>query len=174
MLLLRYRRTVLHFWLELYHLRQSPPMVPRYPSFPCNAQLTDRYNHRERGGFIHLHAQFTTLYETAQSQADENLPGALRKWRTERLSLAGSAADPTDPSLVNGTRIACERIVVFSKRDLVPEWGIEVWASRTSGHPSVCLTRLFLTHPLSHFGRQLRQNFRISPSYLPVGIAQKT
>jgi hypothetical protein len=26
----------------------------------------------------------------------------------------------------------CERVVVFSKRDLVPEWGIEVWKILTS------------------------------------------
>ena len=115
-----------------------PPMVPQHLCLPCNAQLADRYDHRERGNFVPLHAQSIGLYETAQSHADENLPGALRKWRTERLSLAGSAADPTDPSLVNGTRIACERIVVFSKRDLVPEWGIEVRTSRTSGH-LICL-----------------------------------
>ena len=131
--LLQYHRAILHFLLELYRPRQSPPMVPQYPCFPRNAQLTDRYNHRERGNFVPLHAQSTSIHETAQSKADESLPGALRKWRTERLSLAGSAADPTDPSLVSGTRIACERIVVFNKRDLVPEWGIEVWASRHIG-----------------------------------------
>jgi len=73
-----------------------------------------------------LHAQFISLDETAQSAADENFPGALRTWRTERMSFAGSAADPIDPSTTSGTRIACEHIVVFSKRDLVPEWGIEV------------------------------------------------
>ena len=123
---LQYRRTILHFLLELYGPRQSSQMIHQYPRFPCNARLPDRYNHRERGNFISSHAQSINLYETARSQADENPPGALRTWRGERLSLAGSAADPTDPSLVNGTRIACERIVVFSKRDLVPEWGIEV------------------------------------------------
>jgi len=95
-----------------------------------DARLPDRYNHRERGKFIPLHAQSIGLYETAQFQTDKNLLGALRKWRTERLGLAGSAAGPIDHSPVNGTRIACERIVVFSKRDLVPEWGIEVRASR--------------------------------------------
>jgi hypothetical protein len=45
------------------------------------------------------------------------------------MSLVGSATGPIDPSPTSGTRIACERIVVFSKRDLVPEWGIEVWIS---------------------------------------------
>jgi len=46
------------------------------------------------------------------------------------MSLAGSAADPIGPSTASSTRIACERIVVFSKRDLVPEWGVEVRTSR--------------------------------------------
>lgn len=94
--------------------------------------MADRYNRRERSNFMPLHAQSISLYGAAQSLADENPPGALRKWRAERMSLAGSAADLIDPSPVNGTRIACERIVVFSKRDLVPEWGIEVRTSRTS------------------------------------------
>ena len=79
-----------------------------------------------------LHAWPIRLHETVQSITDENLPEALRKWRTERMGLAGSAADPIGPSPVSGTRIACERIVVFSKRDLVPEWGIEVRTSRAS------------------------------------------
>jgi len=46
--------------------------------------------------------------------------GALLKWRTER------GWDPQTP----GRRIvktqACEHIVVLNKRDLVPEWGMEV------------------------------------------------
>ena len=46
--------------------------------------------------------------------------GALRKWRLER------GWDPGD----SGKRLisveACEHIVVFNKRDLVPQWGIEV------------------------------------------------
>ncbi|KAF5357039.1 hypothetical protein D9756_006734 [Leucocoprinus leucothites] len=46
------------------------------------------------------------------------VPGALRKWRTER------GWDPHNP----GRRIvkaqACEHIVVLNKRDLVPEWGM--------------------------------------------------
>jgi len=46
--------------------------------------------------------------------------GALRKWRLER------GWDPGN----SGKRLisvdACEHIVVFNKRDLVPQWGIEV------------------------------------------------
>ncbi|KAI0760129.1 P-loop containing nucleoside triphosphate hydrolase protein [Fomes fomentarius] len=56
---------------------------------------------------------------------NRNFEGALRKWRRERgvgpssgYSLDGSAAGSS-----NGT--VCERVVVFSKRDLVPEWGIK-------------------------------------------------
>ncbi|VDB90981.1 unnamed protein product [Peniophora sp. CBMAI 1063] len=43
--------------------------------------------------------------------------GALQKWRHERTAL--SLASPT------GAPRVCERVVVFSKRDLVPPWGIE-------------------------------------------------
>ena len=42
------------------------------------------------------------------------------------MSFGHSATDPAGPSTAGGTRIACEHIVVLSKRDLVPEWGIEV------------------------------------------------
>ncbi|KAJ7634817.1 P-loop containing nucleoside triphosphate hydrolase protein [Roridomyces roridus] len=47
------------------------------------------------------------------------LEGALQKWRLER------GWDPNDATrrVVNSS--ACERIVVFNKRDLVPEWGLE-------------------------------------------------
>ena len=40
-----------------------------------------------------------------------------------RLSKHATASSP-----LAGARV-CERVVVFSKRDLVPEWGIEVWKS---------------------------------------------
>ena len=48
--------------------------------------------------------------------------GALQRWRQERAKLSHQAA------LVSATAVAraCERVVVFSKRDLVPQWGIEV------------------------------------------------
>ena len=123
---LKSRRTILHFLLALHGPRQSPPLVPQYPYFWRSARLANRYRHREQSRFLLLRSQSINPYETAQPVTDENLPGALRKWRTERMSLAGSAIDPNDPSPSSGTRIACERIVVFSKRDLVPQWGIEV------------------------------------------------
>ena len=55
--------------------------------------------------------------------------GALRKWRTER-----GYSTPPSPMVQSQTsathslsyRPVCERIVVFNKRDLVSEWGIEV------------------------------------------------
>ena len=45
---------------------------------------------------------------------------ALQKWRLER------GWDPNNASrrVVNSS--ACERIIVLNKRDLVPEWGLEV------------------------------------------------
>jgi len=47
----------------------------------------------------------------------------LDQWRAERVRLSKHAAAS---SPLAGARV-CERVVVFSKRDLVPEWGIEVW-----------------------------------------------
>ncbi|KAF7360363.1 Mitochondrial GTPase 1 [Mycena venus] len=50
---------------------------------------------------------------------NRTLEGALQKWRLER------GWDPNDPTrrVINST--ACEHIVVFNKRDLVPQWGLE-------------------------------------------------
>ena len=55
--------------------------------------------------------------------------GALRKWRTERgYSTPPSAMVQSQTSATHSLsyRPVCERIVVFNKRDLVSEWGIEV------------------------------------------------
>ncbi|KAI0350860.1 P-loop containing nucleoside triphosphate hydrolase protein [Trametes cingulata] len=62
---------------------------------------------------------------------NRNFEGALQKWRRERGRgpIAGPAsssdADATTPVATSGAPPACERVVVFSKRDLVPEWGIK-------------------------------------------------
>lgn len=56
------------------------------------------------------------------------------------MNLAEPTTDSASPSIPNGSKLACERIVVFSKRDLLPEWGIEVWKSCISIHLIVCLT----------------------------------
>ncbi|KAJ3980903.1 P-loop containing nucleoside triphosphate hydrolase protein [Lentinula detonsa] len=50
---------------------------------------------------------------------NKSLEGALRKWRLER---GWDANDPTR-RVINAA--PCERLVVFNKRDLVPEWGME-------------------------------------------------
>ncbi|KAJ3971000.1 P-loop containing nucleoside triphosphate hydrolase protein [Lentinula raphanica] len=50
---------------------------------------------------------------------NKSLEGALRKWRLER---GWDANDPTRRVINAGP---CERLVVFNKRDLVPEWGME-------------------------------------------------
>ena len=46
--------------------------------------------------------------------------GALKKWRLER------GWDPNNPTRRIVAVDACEHIVVLNKRDLVPEWGMEV------------------------------------------------
>ncbi|KAF7344612.1 Mitochondrial GTPase 1 [Mycena sanguinolenta] len=50
---------------------------------------------------------------------NRTLEGALQKWRLER------GWDPNNPTQRVINSVACERIVVFNKRDLVPEWGLE-------------------------------------------------
>ncbi|KZT04496.1 uncharacterized protein LAESUDRAFT_297622 [Laetiporus sulphureus 93-53] len=75
---------------------------------------------------------------------NRNFEGALQKWSLRRghtptppafdLSIANAASTNTagtsssattfGPNGTSGGRI-CERVVVFNKRDLVPEWGIE-------------------------------------------------
>ncbi|KAI0052093.1 P-loop containing nucleoside triphosphate hydrolase protein [Auriscalpium vulgare] len=47
--------------------------------------------------------------------------GALKRWRAERFRVADHAAT----SATHTAARVCERIVVFSKRDLVPEWGLQ-------------------------------------------------
>ncbi|KAJ6488008.1 P-loop containing nucleoside triphosphate hydrolase protein [Mycena sanguinolenta] len=50
---------------------------------------------------------------------NRTLEGALQKWRLER------GWDPNNPTQRVINSVACERIVVLNKRDLVPEWGLE-------------------------------------------------
>jgi ribosome biogenesis GTPase A len=50
---------------------------------------------------------------------NHRLEDALRKWRLQR------GWDPTDPTRRIVDSRACERIVVFNKRDFVPEWGLQ-------------------------------------------------
>lgn len=51
--------------------------------------------------------------------------GALKKWRLER------GWDPNNPGRRFFAVEACEHIVVLNKRDLVPDWGLEVRAIDT-------------------------------------------
>ncbi|EKM57544.1 uncharacterized protein PHACADRAFT_182070 [Phanerochaete carnosa HHB-10118-sp] len=54
--------------------------------------------------------------------------GALQKWRQERGHVSGAAGAAAAPAASSGPQqyaAICERIVVFSKRDLVAQWGIE-------------------------------------------------
>ncbi|KAI0642578.1 P-loop containing nucleoside triphosphate hydrolase protein [Trametes meyenii] len=57
---------------------------------------------------------------------NRNFEGALQKWRRERGKGASSPDTDADaPAAGPSTAPACERVVVFSKRDLVPEWGLK-------------------------------------------------
>ncbi|KAI0252511.1 P-loop containing nucleoside triphosphate hydrolase protein [Lactifluus subvellereus] len=57
------------------------------------------------------------------SSLNRNFEGVLNRWRTERVQLSKHAAASSSHA---GARVS-ERIVVFNKRDLVPEWGIELF-----------------------------------------------
>ncbi|OBZ67826.1 Mitochondrial GTPase 1 [Grifola frondosa] len=63
---------------------------------------------------------------------NRNFEGSLQKWRKDRgrISLSDPSLDPAmsaslPPSPPSKNPLVCERVVVFNKRDLVPEWGIE-------------------------------------------------
>ncbi|KAF9816601.1 hypothetical protein IEO21_04002 [Rhodonia placenta] len=63
---------------------------------------------------------------------NRNFEGAIQKWRKERGRVAAELpTDAAGPSTLALQRpapsrgLVCERIVVFNKRDLVAEWGIE-------------------------------------------------
>lgn len=61
---------------------------------------------------------------------NRNFEGVLKKWRQERGYFqrpqgAPGSAPPPPPSGPQQYSALCERIVVFSKRDLVAQWGIE-------------------------------------------------
>lgn len=97
--------------------------------------------------------------------------GVLQKWRHERQILAqkflnqGPAyLSSSAPSLRGHSSLVCEHIVVMNKRDLVPEWGIEVSNITTFGD-------LILTYssypyvPLITFF----YNINLQPSAVPTG-----
>jgi hypothetical protein len=54
------------------------------------------------------------------------VPGHIQRWKQERGRIAGPAAPAGTLPGVPAIGTVCERIVVFNKRDLVPEWGLEV------------------------------------------------
>ncbi|KAF9239888.1 P-loop containing nucleoside triphosphate hydrolase protein [Melanogaster broomeanus] len=61
---------------------------------------------------------------------NQNLEGAIRKWRAERGRDSTVIAPPSTsgaahPAVPGYGGMICERIVVLNKRDLVPEWGVE-------------------------------------------------
>lgn len=88
--------------------------------------------------FLSLHAPFTRIFWSRTTCLSDvtflRFLGLLQKWRYERQKLAEAFAVPgqrsfasgVGPSLRGHSSLVCERIVVMNKRDLVPEWGIEV------------------------------------------------
>lgn len=54
--------------------------------------------------------------------------GAISKWRAERGKQSSLLRPPSHetPGPSGHGGLTCERIVVLNKRDLVPEWGMEV------------------------------------------------
>jgi hypothetical protein len=63
--------------------------------------------------------------------------GALRRWKTERGRLSASATFPRVSGMPPSHTTPhfstiCERVVVLNKRDLVPEWGLEVVETMSS------------------------------------------
>ncbi|KAL0960032.1 hypothetical protein HGRIS_011680 [Hohenbuehelia grisea] len=67
---------------------------------------------------------------------NRTLEGALRKWRAER------GWNPHDPTKRIVADRPCERIIVFNKRDLVPEWGMEVGTLFYQQHIKAMETKL--------------------------------
>ncbi|KAJ7064845.1 P-loop containing nucleoside triphosphate hydrolase protein [Mycena amicta] len=57
---------------------------------------------------------------------NHKLENAIQRWRLER------GWDPTDPTRRVFNSTACERIVVFNKRDLVPTWGLDPFRNAMS------------------------------------------
>ncbi|KAL0576402.1 Mitochondrial GTPase 1 [Marasmius crinis-equi] len=98
--------------------RILPPVLPAPPSwFPGHMMK-----------FTRMLPALLTRTDVVLELRDSRLPltsinrtleGALRKWRTER------GYDPRDPKRRLFDAGACEHLVVFNKRDLVPEWGME-------------------------------------------------
>ncbi|KAI0739081.1 P-loop containing nucleoside triphosphate hydrolase protein [Daedaleopsis nitida] len=56
---------------------------------------------------------------------NRNFEAVLQKWRRERSASTLSGSSEHEPSGGINYGPVCERVVVFSKRDLVPEWGIK-------------------------------------------------
>ena len=63
----------------------------------------------------------------SRTHADKDaIPGVLQKWRRERGAIGSSILPQDGLTAAPSSAPVCERVVVFSKRDLVPEWGIKV------------------------------------------------
>lgn len=57
--------------------------------------------------------------------------GAIRKWQASRGKFLGPTPSVSTQLIGTGSGVrVCERIIVFNKRDLVPDWGFEVYSSK--------------------------------------------
>jgi len=73
--------------------------------------------------------------------------GALRKWQASRGRFLGLTSSGSTQLIGTGSGVRiCERIIVFNKRDLVPEWGFEV-CSFTSLNAPLRLTACAVAIP---------------------------
>ena len=76
------------------------------------------------------------MHQVEQTLITVILAGALQKWRRERGAVPGSSSSTDGSAARPSNGPVCERVVVFSKRDLVPDWGIKVRKVRLC--PSGC------------------------------------
>jgi hypothetical protein len=91
----------------------------------------------------------------------------LKKWRLER------GWDPNNPTRRIVAVEACEHIVVLNKRDLVPEWGMEVNLFERILKASVhSLTKKFMRSFYSAFSPSDEQE--ISPSTIAFCVLAPT
>lgn len=79
----------------------------------------------------------------------------MKKWRLER------GWDPNNPARRFFAVEACEHIVVLNKRDLVPEWGLDVGVN----HPQSRNLILILCY-CSLFVKQWKRSFPINDCIL--------
>ncbi|OAX42451.1 hypothetical protein K503DRAFT_733660 [Rhizopogon vinicolor AM-OR11-026] len=109
-----------------------PPVMP-FPALPSPPSWFPGHMNRFTKQLPALLSRTDVVLELRDSRLpltsiNNNLEGAINKWRAERgyrsTFAPFSPSTSTNSSLGYGGPI-CERIVVLNKRDFVPEWGVE-------------------------------------------------